>query len=249
VAAERQLGFANPAQRFFMSLGSLPDNDPWRRAAATEQWLAEPTETPPPKEITRCATVADRPRLDGILDEPFWQTLHLLQIGEPIGRGSQQQRGESAPAATARLGRDDAFLYIAISCPKQEGITYAVDESPRPRDADLAAQDRVTLRIDTDRDYTTYFELTVDHRGWTHDVAWSDAKWDPAWYVAAASDSVAWTIEAAVRLAELAASAPQSRDVWAIGVRRTIPRFGAISWPHRQQMDNSPEQYGLLIFD
>jgi hypothetical protein len=230
-----------------MSLGSLPDNDPWRRAAATEQWLAEPTETPPPKEITRCATIAQRPRLDGVFDEPFWQTLHTLQIGEPIGRG--QQGGASPQGATLRLGRDDAFLYIAITCPKREGVTYTFDESPRPRDADLAAQDRVTLRFDTDRDYTTCFELTVDHRGWTHDAAWSDDKWDPAWYVAASGDSATWMIEAAVPLAELATSSPQSRDVWAVGVRRTIPRFGAFSWPPRQQVDDSPEQYGLLIFD
>ena len=29
--AKRKLGFANPAQRFFLSLRQLPESDPWQR--------------------------------------------------------------------------------------------------------------------------------------------------------------------------------------------------------------------------
>ena len=66
-----------------------------------------------------------------------------------------------------------------------EGNRIRVERSPRQRDADLSAHDRVTLRLDVDRDYTTAFELVVDHRGWTHDACWNDATWNPKWFVAA----------------------------------------------------------------
>ena len=63
--------------------------------------------------------------------------------------------------------------------------------------------DRVAVRLDVDRDYTTAFELAVDHRGWTHDACWNDATWNPTWFVAAAADESTWTVEAAIPLAEL----------------------------------------------
>jgi hypothetical protein len=52
-----------------------------------------------------------------------------------------------------------------------------------------------------------------------------------------------------VPLTELSTAAPQSRDVWALGIRRAIPRAGERSWPSAAHGGNSPEQYGLLIFD
>jgi hypothetical protein len=113
----------------------------------------------------------------------------------------------------------------------------------------LSTHDRVAIRFDVDRDYTTYFELVVDHRGWTHDACWSDAHWDPTWYVAAADDESTWTVEAAVPLAELVRAPPAARHVWAVSARRTIPRVGFESWAGEARHGASPEQFGLMIFE
>ena len=106
----------------------------------------------------------------------------------------------------------------------------------------------MTVRIDTDRDYNTAFELTVDNRGWTHDACWGDATWNPTWYVASATDDTSWTIEAAIPLAEIVDKPPTSRNVWAVAARRTIPRVGYETWSGQPTSDDSPAQFGLLIF-
>jgi hypothetical protein len=259
VSAERQLGLANPAKRYFLSLKPLPETDPWRRCAMTEQWLAEPSDSPPPKVLGHCRPAAKQPLLDGKLDEPLWTTAEALPLGVakgplPVGpfrMMATEQSNDETPVTTAvRLVYDQQFLYLAVQCPKVDGGAYRPDDRPRPRDADLSAHDRVTLRFDADRDYASHFELVVDHRGWTAESNWGDSTWSPSWYVAAAADDATWTIEAAIPLAELTTAAPSSKQVWALAVRRTIPRVGFESWADGAASDDSsPSQYGLLIFD
>ena len=142
--------------------------------------------------MATCRPVDEPPNLDGKLDEPFWNKADRLRL-----RGEANQ-SKTPSGDEVQLAYDAQFLYIAIHCHKATNIDYAPDNTPRPHDADLTQHDRVTLRLDVDRDYTTAFELTVDNRGWTHDACCGDATWDPTWYVAAASDENWWTIEAAI---------------------------------------------------
>ena len=58
----------------------------------------------------------------------------------------------------------------------------------RPRDADLRPYDRVSLLLDLDRDYATYFHLQVDQRGCVCEDCWGDRTWNPRWFVAVHSD-------------------------------------------------------------
>jgi hypothetical protein len=246
VVAQRQLGYPNAAKRYCLTLRTLPESDPWRRCAQTEEWFAQPEGLPPPKALGHCRRAGDRPQLDGRLDEPFWQSADPLRLER--GRSSiSVVENELRPLV--RFAYDREFLYLAVRCPKVADGDYAPDDRPRPRDADLTPHDRVTIRLDIDRDYTTALELAVDHRGWTHDACWGDATWDPAWYVAADSDEQTWTIEAAIPLDQLAAEPPAARHVWAVAVRRTIPRVGYESWSGDAADDSSPGQFGLLIFE
>lgn len=258
VVAQRQLGYANPAKRYFLTLHSLPQSDPWRQCARTEEWFTEPEGPPPPKALGHCRRIDERPRLDGLLDEPFWDAADRLRL--KTGRSSfstsrfeptkEPPEKELRPLfSEVRFAYDREFLYLAVRCLKQAGGDYASDDGPRPRDADLTPHDRVAIRIDTDRDYTTAFELAVDHRGWTRDSCWGDATWDPAWYVAVNCDEQAWTVEAAIPLAELTTEPPAERYVWAVAVRRTIPRVGYESWSGDAADAASPGQLGLLIFE
>jgi hypothetical protein len=256
VAAQRQLGYANPSKRYFLTLGRLPENDPWRRCAQTEEWLARPGESPPPKALGHCRIATERPHLDGKLVEPFWQSADMLTL-RGANSSAAIDRGANPPSPTAEesrppmvcLAHDAEYLYLAIRCPKVAGGDYETTDQPRPRDADLVEHDRVALRLDVDRDFTTWFELTVDHRGWTHDACWSDSHWNPTWFVAASGEDEAWTIEAAIPLREFVAAAPRSRDVWAVSARRTIPRIGSQSWSGNAADKDSPDQFGFLIFE
>jgi photosystem II stability/assembly factor-like uncharacterized protein len=258
VVAERGLGFSNPAERYLLTLRQLPESDPWRQCATTEEWFAKPEGSPPPKMLGSCRRTTERPHLDGKLVEGFWQKAERLQLKR--GRESFSLDESSLPRPSAekdsrplfaevRFACDNEFLYIAVRCPKVKGVDYVPDDRPRPRDGDLAQHDRVTVRLDTDRDYTTTFELTVDDRGWTCDACCGDATWDPTWYVAADSDDESWTAEAAIPLAELVAEPPGARQVWAVDIRRTIPRVGYETWAGKAAAEDSPNQFGLLIFE
>jgi hypothetical protein len=261
VVAERALGFTNPAARYFLTLHQLPARDPWRRCAETEQWFAQPDGSPPPKTLGSCRHVSERPHLDGKLTETFWKSAERLPLKATDDSSTYGEASEDAASAdknapkdarrdlaTVRFACDSEFLYFAVGCPKAHGVDYSPADGPRPRDADLSEHDRVTLKLDTDRDYTTAFEVTVDDRGWTHDACWGDASWDPTWYVAAASDDRSWTVEGAIPLAELVAQPPAAKEVWAVGIRRTIPKVGYESWPATPAEVDSPDEYGLLIF-
>ena len=254
VVAQRQLGFANPAKRYFLKLRSLPESNAWRKCAATEEWLAQPGDAPPTKAIVNCVPTNERPHLDGKLDEVLWQRTEVMRLRATAeasvpSSSKADKAGQRKRLTEVRLAYDQEFIYIAVHCQKSPGIQYAVDNRPRPRDADLTQHDRVSLRFDTDRDYQTSLELTLDDRGWTRDACWNDATWNPNWYVASAADETSWTVEAAIPLAELTAQPPAAKHVWTLSARRTIPRVGYETWTGGQSAAESPDQFGLIIFN
>jgi photosystem II stability/assembly factor-like uncharacterized protein len=264
VAAQRRLGYANPAQRYFLTLGELPKDDPWRLCAETEQWLAKPGDAPPPKTLGTCRATAERPHLDGVLDEPLWKTADRMRLKgvDDVGRTIVSVNGSTGerkgvdrivrPAGgEVLLAHDKEYLYFAVRCAYISGpqVELAERDAPRPRDADSTQHDRVTLRLDVDRDFATAFELTVDNRGWTHEACWGDATWNPTWYVAAAGNEKTWTVEAAIPLNELAVEPPGPRSAWAVSVKRTIPGVGYQSWTGSARANDSPDQFGVLIFE
>jgi hypothetical protein len=105
------------------------------------------------------------------------------------------------------------------------------------------------ILLDVDRDYTSYWSLTVDHRGWPAESCFGDRTWNPQWFIAAGGNAEYWTIEAAIPLTELAPKRPQVRDVWAIGIQRVIPGIGLQSFTTPAAAEPVPEGFGLLVFE
>jgi hypothetical protein len=243
VCAQRRLGYSNEAKRYFLTLKPLPETSPWRRCALTEEWLANPHQAPPPKTLGTCRPATARPHLDGSLDEPMWEAADVLRLR------SDSDDAPATPHGQVQLAYDSQFLYLAVSCPKTGGREYRPDDRPRPRDADLGQHDRVAIEIDIDRDYTTAFKLTVDHRGWCHDACWGDTNWNPDWYIAAAAGETSWTVEAAIPLDVLTDQPLAAKHVWAVAARRIIPRVGYEAWCGKPADADSPERFGLVIFE
>ncbi len=144
---------------------------------------------------------------------------------------------------------DGEFLYVAVQCRRAPGVKYEESDAPRTHDADLQGQDRVSLLIDLDRDFATYYRLTIDHRGWTGDDCWGDATWNPTWFVAAKTTDANWTAEAAIPLDQLTGRYPKTGHIWAIGIQRTVPAVGFQSWTKPASTTVMPEGFGYLIFD
>ena len=241
--ALRRAGRTKAAQSRLTPLKHNPRSRPWRQCAIVETWLQGARKDAPPKPSLVCSRAERPPHLDGQLDEPFWQTAVAAQFA------ARPSSPAAADATQVRLAHDEEFLYLAVRCRKISGVSYAADPQPRSHDADLSGQDRWRLTIDLDRDYATWFQLTVDQRGWTADVCWRDATWNPRWFVAAASDAAAWTIEAAIPWTELADAPPAAHQVWALAIERRAPTAAMQTWVGPPSENPGPENFGLLLFD
>ena len=136
----------------------------------------------------------------------------------------------------------------AANCRRAPGVDYPAAAPRRSRDPDLAARDRLEVLIDVDRDYATYYQLTVDHRGWAAETCLGVNGWNPEWYVATADDGQNWTIEAAIPWKSLCASPPARQAVWAVGLQRIVPGAGFQSWTQPAAPAVRPEGFGLLVF-
>src|SRR5205085_4468963 len=142
---------------------------------------------------------------------------------------------------------DQDFLYLALRC-RHPAEGYVAPVKARTRDADLRRHDRVSLLLDLDRDYTTYFHLQVDQRGCVCEDCWGDRTWDPRWFVAVKSDEKSWQIEAAIPLTELTGDTVTVGKAWACNVVRVLPGRGVQAASLPADVQPRPEGMGLLMF-
>jgi hypothetical protein len=250
--------FADPAVQFPLAAAQLhapaagPNRPPsdglplnvhgvWSATAAAEEWLRD-NKGRPPKRVLSVVTAAQKPKLDGRLDDPLWHSAKSVTLSGVAVDGAELP-------AVAALAFDDEFLYVALSCRKAPGVDYATTSEPRPHDSDLSQDDHVTLVLDVDRDYATWWQLAVDHRGRPAASCFGDATWNPQWFIAAAGDADWWTVEAAISLAELGPAPPKVRDVWAAQIQRVVPRHGLQAASHPAAVTIRPEGLGLLVFE
>ena len=113
-----------------------------------ESWLNDPSRDDSPLPVATCQRSAQRPHLDGQLNDTCWQT----------ARKSQNTQLDTE----VLLLYDEQYLYLAAICEKQKSCDYFADDTPRTYDADLSGHDRLEFSLDVDRDYTSGYRLTVD---------------------------------------------------------------------------------------
>ncbi len=248
-ALMRQKGVYRLSDSYYRRYQRLGDDDRWKTNAKGELWLVNPLGEPP-KPIVQCLPTKNRPKLDGVLSETCWQAAKILALQDPKTDGLYKTAGGKSEDAFVMLCYDREFLYIAASVPRVEHVpTDAAQLGGREHDADLSPFDRLSLAIDVDRDYATWYVLEMDQRGWTRDKCWQDSGWNPKWYVAAESDEKRWRIEAAIPLNELVPETPKPGMTWAVGVVRTMPAVGTQGWPEAGGSKPRPESFGLLRFE
>ncbi len=240
-AVYRQLGQNSQAQRFYVLDHHGVDRDAWWDCARGEMWLLD-RKGPSPKPLVTCIAASERPHLDGRLDEALWKKCPPMMLSSPHG-------DDRAWPATVMLAHDEQYLYLAIQCRQAPGARYEATNERRPRDPDLSQHDRVDIFLDLDRDYATYYHLTIDHRGWAADASCGDRSWNPQWFIAAQTSDGVWTAEAAIPLAELKATIVPGKTIWAVGIQRTVPGVGFQSWTTPAGTTVVPEGFGWLGFD
>jgi len=175
---------------------------------------------------------SERPFLDGVLTDSIWEDAQEILL-TPFVRDALDPATDTrrkfitqtnSVSSLTMLAWDDEFLYLAAvferAPEKSDSIELVMN---RTYDAEHESRDRLELEIDTDRDFGTTFQLTVDESGKTSDRCWMLDKWNPKWFVALDTDDTTWRVEAAIPLSELSANRARPGDLWNIRLRRVIP--------------------------
>jgi len=184
---------------------------------------------------------------------PRQRLAELLQPEKTMRRvgivREERLRGISQNFGTqAMFLHDSEYWYIGIRCPKVPEFVYPpVAGKQRMRNVGMSDQDRVEILIDIDRDYGTYYSLTIDSRGWVTDTCCGDQNWNPTWHIARHEDKEAWYIEAAIPFSALSERPVRPNTIWGIALRRLVPEAGIECWNAENSFDLT-EGFGLLVF-
>jgi tetratricopeptide (TPR) repeat protein len=248
-SARRNLGDPECARNWyskFLAETSYVNNDPnarpdpWRELAMAELWLIN-RNGKPVRPLGSCRQTTTRPYLDGKLDDACWQNAKALPL--------KTSAGELGAEFTSKafFAYDNDFLYIGVECKHPKGMQVPKVEK-RERDMDLRAFDRVSILLDLDRNYQTYYHLEVDQRGALAEDCWGDKSWNPRWFVAVDSNETGWTAEFAIPRGELTGERIHAGKVWACNVVRVVPGKGIQAWSTPADISPRPEGMGLLMF-
>jgi photosystem II stability/assembly factor-like uncharacterized protein len=239
-AARRSLGDFETPKKYYARFVADHPAGPWRELAQTELWLTN-RQGQPPRPIAYCRSTDTRPYLDGKLDEDCWTAHKPVVLRNAVGDSTRDYPTE------VWLAHDQDFLYLALRCKHPAG-KHVEPVKVRPHDADVRPYDRVSLLLDLDRDYSTYFQLQVDQRGCVCDDCWGDLTWNPRWFVAVHSQADCWQIEAAIPLMELTGDRVTLGTTWACNVARILPGRGVQAMSTPADVQPRPEGMGLLLF-
>jgi tetratricopeptide (TPR) repeat protein len=239
-AAHRKLGDFDGAKKWYARFAAEHPSGPWKELAETELWLTKPAGQPP-RPMISCRRTDTRPFLDGKLDEDCWTAHKPLVLRNAVGDTVKEYPTE------VWLAHDKDFLYLALRC-RHPADRHVEPVKVRPRDADVRPYDRVSLLLDLDRDYATYFQLQIDQRGCVCDDCWGDLSWDPRWFVAMHSEPDCWQVEAAIPMIELTGDIVTVGNAWACNVVRILPGRGVQACSVPADVQPRPEGMGLLMF-
>lgn len=244
-AARRNLGQFEAAREWYSQFRNEQADGPWKDAAATELWLVNRNGLSPKPSMT-CRQTSQRPYLDGKFDDPCWQGIKPVVLKSAAGDTAKDYVTE------VMMTYDNDFLYLALKCQHPAGMQVSPVKTRR-HDADLTAFDRVSLILDLDRDYASYFHLQVDQRGCVYDEcgitgSGGDRTWNPRWFVAVRSEATVWQIEAAIPMIELSGDTVTPGKTWACNLVRVLPGRGVQALSTPADVQPRPEGMGLLMF-
>lgn len=210
-------------------------------ASNAEMFLARPAAGQ--YTVAVCAKSLAPPNLDGVFSDACWRTVKEVRLktdaAHPLPEGN-----------LTLLSYDEKFLYVAASVPRVPGrAAPPIELAGRTHDADLAANDRIVLTLDLDRDFATYFQFAVDERGQTAENCWGDATWNPQWFASVTGDEHRWRVEAAIPLVDLGPSPPKAGEMWSISLSRIMPAVGTQGWPRPNDGTARPDAFGLMRFE
>ncbi|MEM7101477.1 MAG: DUF5916 domain-containing protein [Bacteroidota bacterium] len=161
------------------------------------------TDAPIEKKVyTTKAIEGEPPKIDGILDDPIWET---VEWGGDFTQWQPYEKEAPTQETSFKILYDDKTLYVAFRCHDQEPAKIVKRMSRR----DGFEGDWVEINIDSYFDQRTAFSFTASVSGVKGDEFISnngrnwDGSWNPIWYLRTNIDDEGWTAEVAIPLSQL----------------------------------------------
>lgn len=161
--------------------------------------------------------------VDGVLDEAAWQHAQIIDTL----RQREPNEGQAASEPTqVRVVYSPTHLYVGVHC--VDSAPHAIVATRFDRDADLDADDRISLLLDTFHDRRNAFIFQVNAVGARFDQIISDEgqdqnpDWNGIWYARTQITEQGWTVEFSIPFQTLNFSPELS--TWGFNVQRIIKR-------------------------
>jgi len=212
------------------------------------------TAKPPAAYAISIPAFPSPPRIDGVLDDPFWESGALIEDFtqfEPLEGGTPSEKTK------AYLGYDREYLYLALRC--FDSDPGAIRACLTPRDK-APADDGITVYLDTFNDKKRAFVFQINPCGIQTDgiltegsgrrrMGWErfDRNWDTFFLADARVDELGYTVEMAIPFKSLRFPNANSQT-WGIKIQRSIPRKNEeMYWPpHTRDSNGFLVQMGTL---
>ena len=148
--------------------------------------------------------------------------------------------------ATARVGRDDEALLVAVACDDSDVIAAATGD-----DAPVWREDDVEVFVQPPGDVA--YQFAANAAGGRFDARAEDAAFSAEWQAAGARTEGGWTVELRIPFSAFERAAPAPGEQWHIAICRANRNAGGTElscWPvFRQRAFNSPEDFAPAIFE
>lgn len=254
----RREGHDRIAETLYRRHVSADPNDQVGQRASAELWVTQPVDELP-TQLGFCTWATVRPHLDGVLGDECWLEAREILL-TPVDDSSQSQSPDpvienQASYPAVMLSHDDQFLYVAATLPRhpeqqnvRKSSSPVVNFEGRTHDAALEGFDRLKISLDTDRDYSTAYEIEIDERGQVRESCWEDSTWNPEMWVHVDGEPTRWRIEMAIPFSELGPQAPRRQEAWAVSLTRTVPGVEWQTWSSSSEIGERRQSFGLVQF-
>ena len=192
--------------------------------------------------ILNVKRTSQRPVLDARLDERLWADAQEYHLRTADSR-------EPLADCLIMMAWDSEFIYIGGRAAYSTAERTMPDRSmARTHDTDHGTRDRVQLRFDPDRDFTTAAEFIVNDHGQTSERLWKARNWNPRWFVADAADSQSWRFEAAIPVSAMQPRELTPGTMWAIQLQRLVPGKGIQFLAAEDSQPEKAQGHGFVRF-
>jgi hypothetical protein len=198
--------------------------------AAGAALAASPSQTPAPKEPLRIPRLSEAPKIDGVLDNPIWET-QALKIDNFV-QLTPKENGVPTEKTVAYLGYDEKNLYLAFRA--FDSQSSKVRCSITKRDGCME-DDWVFIMLDTFNEKRRAFSFLINPAGVQMDMMRveeggsdnMDDSWDTVFTSDGKIDAEGYTVEMAIPFKSLRFPNDDIKT-WNLVLGRNLPRTGEI---------------------